>query len=73
MAPGFGYVLGQRAREEDTQSHQGGTLFGIVISHLQAIWNQELSYVVFLLRPLRGPEHFSVAVEMSLAPEAQDG
>lgn len=73
MAPGFGYVLGQRGREEDTQRHHGGTLFGIVISHLQTIQNQELSYVVFPLRPLTGPEHFSITVEMSLAPEAQDG
>lgn len=73
MAPGFGYVLGQRGKEEDTQHHHGGTLFGIVISYLQAIQNQELSCVVLPLRPLTGPEHFSITVEMSLAPEAQDG
>ena len=39
MATEFMYMLGQRDREEVTQSHLGGILFAIVISHLQDIRN----------------------------------
>lgn len=60
-------MLGQRDREEDTQSQPGGTYSGIVISCVQAFQNQELSHVSFLLGL------FQVLERCSSSPEVQDG